>query len=160
MSAKYIGDRPCKYCIICQDYHEDGNPNNEGPIQCDIDLHEISPLARLCIEARATTLSGKDVAATADHSQAPKELGSHPQAKTAVTTPDDRPGSSAKTALDVQRDNTIIALQVQVKNLENKLATEFERKLALQMQDLKHALGLEQKDGNPSKSTQTNQLAL
>ena len=44
--------------------------------------------------------------------------------------------------------------------MKSKLTSEFERKLATQMQDLKRALGLEHKDENPSKFSQTNQRDL
>ena len=144
LTAKQIGDRICTFCLVCQDYHTD---TNEDYIQCDIDLHELSPLARLCIETRARELSKKSKRTTPDLVTA-----SRPTSQVAVAA---ATNTAATTALEIQRDNSLIALQVQVENLEKRLSSEFEKKLALQMQDLKSALGLEGKEQSISKSVQT-----
>ena len=141
LTAKKIGDRICTFCLVCQDYHTD---TNDDYIQCDIDLHELSPLARLCIETRARELSKKR--------QNDTPVPPAPIQESSQVAPRN---NAATTALEIQRDNTLIALQVQVESLEKRLSSNFERKLSLQMQDLKLALGLEGKDHSLSKSVQT-----
>ena len=128
LTAKFIGDRKHAFCLICQDFHED---TNEGVVDCDIDLHEHSPLARLCIERLAVIRAEK----TKKSTPVSEPIAARKEA------PASNKADASDTAREVQRDNVLIDLQIQINEMEKRLSLQVEKTLNLKILDLQKTLG-------------------
>ena len=143
LTAKTIGSRKCTFCLICQEYHEDVS---EGVVDCDIDLHEHSPLARLCIESLAL--------AKAEKAKKSTKKGREPQGSKFQPENADQQGCTAR---EIQRDNMLLEMQVKIQEMEKNLSQQIEKSLNLKMMDLEKNLGLQNENSNShEKCVQTD----
>ena len=128
LTTKYLGDRKHTFCIICQDWHEDAT---DGVVDCDIDLHEHSPLARLCIESLAIIKAKTKKSTKRSNVQTPSKEVDNLGASGALST-----------AREVQRDNMIVDMQLQIAEMEKRLSVQIEKSLNLKMLDLQNTIGV------------------
>ena len=120
LTTKFIGDRKHSYCILCQDWHE---LNSDGAVDCTLEPQENSPLARFCIEHRATQMAGNTKKSTT--------VGTVPTPDREGSTP--RPQKASETAREIQRDTMLVDMQLQISEMECRLSKQIERSLSLKM---------------------------
>ena len=128
LTTKFVGDRRHTFCLICQDWHEDVN---DGVVDCDIDLHEHSPLARICIESLAVAQANQSKKST-NGSAVPT-----PAKEVSAIAP-----AASSTAREVQRDNMLVEMQLQITEMEKRLSQQIEKSLNLKMIDLQDKIGV------------------
>jgi len=134
-TTSVIGDHSVEFCIVCQSYHMQ-NSSPDG-INCDIDAHEPSPLLRLCIESLV-----RDTLAKKSPEPVAKQPAIAAEKAPAAATQASSSLAGLQTAKEIQRDNFLLSLQVEIKEMEGRLSKQIEKSLNLKICDIRKSLGI------------------
>jgi len=153
-TTKFFGDRKCGYCIVCQDYHEQYLQISYA--DCDIGIHENSPLARLCIESRAKIITKPESSAGSSSISEHETIVGEGQ----VNAPVSSNSAGRIAAKEIKRDNLLLSLQVEMREMEKRLSLQFEKSLNLKIREIRESCGLqetfENQEVSRDRSSQTS----